>query len=93
MQGTGLEEVGIVGQAYLRDALTSCTDPLLAIEEFQVRFNHSYNIPGNSVYNVSRILARKWNKFAFATSDVTIARFARCATIGVSYVCFRSKIK
>lgn len=37
MQGTGLEEVGIAGQAYLRDALTSCTDPLQAIEEFQVR--------------------------------------------------------
>lgn len=36
MQGTGLEEVGIAGQAYLRDALTSCTDPLQAIEEFQV---------------------------------------------------------
>lgn len=37
MQGTGLEEVGIAGQAYLRDALTSCTDPLQAIEEFQVK--------------------------------------------------------
>lgn len=36
MQGTGLEEAGIAGQAYLRDALTSCTDPLQAIEEFQV---------------------------------------------------------
>lgn len=36
MQGTGLEDVGIAGQAYLRDALTSCTDPLQAIEEFQV---------------------------------------------------------
>ncbi|XKL59665.1 hypothetical protein PGB90_000681 [Kerria lacca] len=35
MQGTGLEEAGIAGQAYLRDALTSCTDPLQAIEEFQ----------------------------------------------------------
>lgn len=36
MQGTGLEDIGIAGQAYLRDALTSCTDPLQAIEEFQV---------------------------------------------------------
>lgn len=34
--GTGLEEVNVPGQAYLRDALTSCTDPLKAIETFQV---------------------------------------------------------
>lgn len=34
--GTGLEEVNIPGQAYLREALTSCTDPLKAIESFQV---------------------------------------------------------
>jgi negative elongation factor B len=32
----GLEDVGIPGQQFLRDALTSCTDPLKAIEEFQV---------------------------------------------------------
>lgn len=32
----GLEELGIPGQAFLKDALTSCTDPLKAIEEFQV---------------------------------------------------------
>ncbi|KAJ1525341.1 hypothetical protein ONE63_010160 [Megalurothrips usitatus] len=31
----GLEEIGVPGQNYLRDALTSCTDPLKAIEEFQ----------------------------------------------------------
>ncbi|KNC28784.1 Negative elongation factor B [Lucilia cuprina] len=34
--GTGLEEVNIPGQAYLREALTSCTDPLKAIESFQL---------------------------------------------------------
>ncbi|XP_013137023.1 PREDICTED: negative elongation factor B [Papilio polytes] len=34
--GTGLEEVGVPGQTFLRDALTSCTDPLKAIEEFQL---------------------------------------------------------
>lgn len=34
--GHGLENLGIPGQGYLRDALTSCTDPLKAIEEFQV---------------------------------------------------------
>lgn len=34
--GTGLEEVNVPGQAYLRDALTSCTDPLKAIETFQL---------------------------------------------------------
>ncbi|KAF4528434.1 hypothetical protein B566_EDAN013439 [Ephemera danica] len=32
----GLEDVGIPGQGVLRDALTSCTDPLKAIEEFQL---------------------------------------------------------
>ncbi len=36
--GFGLEEIGIPGRDYLREALTSCTDPLKAIEDFQVRF-------------------------------------------------------
>ncbi|XP_015607572.1 negative elongation factor B [Cephus cinctus] len=34
--GDGLEDLGIPGQVFLRDALTSCTDPLKAIEEFQL---------------------------------------------------------
>lgn len=34
--GNGLDDLGIPGQISLRDALTSCTDPLKAIEEFQV---------------------------------------------------------
>jgi negative elongation factor B len=34
--GNGLEDLDIPGQVFLRDALTSCTDPLKAIEEFQV---------------------------------------------------------
>lgn len=38
LTGTGLEDVRIPGQTFLRDALTSCTDPLKAIETFQVRF-------------------------------------------------------
>lgn len=40
MPGTGLEDVGVPGQSFLRDALTSCTDPLKAIEEFQVIIMH-----------------------------------------------------
>ncbi|BES98717.1 unnamed protein product [Nesidiocoris tenuis] len=36
IQGTGLEELGVPGQNSLREALTSCTDPLKAIEEFQL---------------------------------------------------------
>ncbi|RWS31152.1 negative elongation factor B-like protein [Leptotrombidium deliense] len=32
----GLEKVGIPGREYLRDSLTNCSDPLKAIEEFQV---------------------------------------------------------
>lgn len=32
----GLEEVGIPGREYLREALTNCSDPLQAIQEFQV---------------------------------------------------------
>ena len=35
--GFGLEEIGIPGRDYLREALTSCTDPLKAIEDFQVK--------------------------------------------------------
>ncbi|XP_055600900.1 negative elongation factor B [Uranotaenia lowii] len=34
--GTGLEEVNVPGQAYLRDALSCCDDPLKAIENFQL---------------------------------------------------------
>lgn len=36
MSGFGLEEIGIPGRDYLREALTSCTDPLKAIEDFQI---------------------------------------------------------
>ena len=36
---SGLEEVGIPGSDHLREALTNCTDPLAAIEEFQVVFS------------------------------------------------------
>jgi len=35
---SGLEEVGVPGPDHLREALTNCTDPLAAIEEFQVRY-------------------------------------------------------
>merc|ERR1712121_34410 len=34
--GFGLEEIGIPGRDYLKEALTSCTDPLKAIEDFQI---------------------------------------------------------
>lgn len=34
--GTNIEELDIPGPKFLRNALTSCTDPLKAIEEFQV---------------------------------------------------------
>lgn len=33
---SGLEVLGIAGGSYLREALTSCSDPLQAIEEFQI---------------------------------------------------------
>ena len=36
MSGFGLEEIDIPGRDYLKEALTSCTDPLKAIEDFQV---------------------------------------------------------
>uniref|UniRef100_A0A2P2I3Z6 Negative elongation factor B-like n=1 Tax=Hirondellea gigas TaxID=1518452 RepID=A0A2P2I3Z6_9CRUS len=36
MAGFGLEEIGIPGGGYLKESLTHCTDPLKAIEEFQV---------------------------------------------------------
>jgi len=32
----GLEEVGIPGREFLREALINCSDPLKAIEEFQL---------------------------------------------------------
>ena len=36
LEMSGLEEVGIPGPDHLREALTNCSDPLAAIEEFQV---------------------------------------------------------
>ena len=33
---TGLEVLGIPGGSFLRESLTSCSDPLQAIEEFQL---------------------------------------------------------
>lgn len=36
MPSSSIEDLGIPGQNYLSDRLTSCTDPLKAIEEFQV---------------------------------------------------------
>ena len=42
LPGTGLEDVRIPGQTFLRDALTSCEDPLKAIETFQVPNIHSF---------------------------------------------------
>jgi len=42
--GNGLEDLGIPGPVFLRDALTSCTDPLKAIEEFQVNSQKFYNL-------------------------------------------------
>ena len=32
----GLEEIGIPGSSFLKEALTNCSDPLKQIEEFQV---------------------------------------------------------
>lgn len=34
--GTGLEKINIPGKTYLRESLTACTDPMKAIENFQV---------------------------------------------------------
>ncbi len=33
---TGLEEIGVPGREHLRNALTTCSDPLALIDEFQV---------------------------------------------------------
>ena len=40
--GFGLEEMGIPGKGVLREALTNCSDPLKAIEEFQVMRDASF---------------------------------------------------
>ena len=41
MSGGGLEEIGIPGKEYLRKALTSCSDPLKAISDFQVNLGYT----------------------------------------------------
>lgn len=44
LPGTGLEDVRIPGQTFLRDALTSCTDPLKILYTFQVRITRNLNL-------------------------------------------------
>ena len=44
MSGGGLEEIGIPGKEYLRKALTSCSDPLKAISDFQVSLACAYSL-------------------------------------------------
>lgn len=34
--GSSLEDLGVPGHNFLREALSTCNDPLKAIEEFQV---------------------------------------------------------
>ena len=41
---SGLEEVGVPGPDHLREALTNCTDPLAAIEEFQASDCRTYGV-------------------------------------------------
>lgn len=53
LPGTGLEEVNIPGQTFLREALTSCTDPLKAIETFQVSLEHKS--PTNTINSFKSI--------------------------------------
>jgi len=53
--GTGLEEVNIPGQAYLRESLTSCTDPLKAIENFQVSTNQELINNFRIIKNIFRL--------------------------------------
>jgi len=43
---SGLEEVGVPGPDHLREALTNCTDPLAAIEEFQASDCRTYSVYG-----------------------------------------------
>ena len=53
---SGLEEVGVPGPDHLREALTNCTDPLAAIEEFQARTTIiSYPPPCISTPDISSI--------------------------------------
>lgn len=49
----GLENIDIHGQEFLRDALTSCTDPLKAIEEIQV---NNQDMPHISIEEIIVIL-------------------------------------
>lgn len=83
--GTGLEEVNVPGQNYLRDALTSCTDPLKAIETFQVGFCTFIFLFTTHTYS-AQISARKWNSAAIPSTHAAVTRFTRRPTIGLSYV-------
>lgn len=77
LPGTGLEDVRIPGQTFLRDALTSCTDPLKAIETFQVIYS-PYKIILNFTNNllIHRylfFLGGKWNIITIIASNATVA--------------------
>lgn len=73
----------ISGQNNLRNALTSCDDPLKAIEAFQVcEFNNSLIFNKN----ISVFQATKWNCFTLIKADVATAGSSRNTTTRLSYV-------
>jgi len=56
---SGLEEVGVPGPDHLREALTNCTDPLAAIEEFQARITVLYQTTGGKSIKCESAKTRK----------------------------------
>lgn len=77
-----LEAVNVNGPNYLKHALTSCTDPLKAIEEFQVLFTIFCDCGIIFIY----FSDNEWHFIAITPSNVTFVRSARCKTFGFSYV-------
>lgn len=77
--GTGLEDVNVPGQTYLRDSLTSCTDPLKAIETFQVmkqKTGTSCLLKISIIYQFFlHYIARKWYPAAVSKTNASLARF------------------
>lgn len=74
----------ISGQNNLRNALTSCDDPLMAIEAFQVGFSQYILFVLKLIVNI--FPAEKWNCFAFAATNAAALGSPRCSSIRLSYI-------
>lgn len=78
----------LAGQNNLRNALTSCDDPLKAIEAFQASFSILLPIFNKCLHICIRfsLSAEEWNCISITTADVTITGSSYDTTTGFPHI-------